>query len=82
LENQRGSTDRNINSAEIFSSSTKLAKNRKGNTMGKILKVKKDGDQVVMTVLLESGSKEKWTYEREETSAGFSYLQVSREDAR
>jgi hypothetical protein len=50
--------------------------------MGKILKYTRDGDQIVMKVELESGAREKWTYEREETSNGFSIIQVNREDAR
>lgn len=50
--------------------------------MSKILKTTRDGDYVIMTVELDSGGREDWTYEREETSTGFSYIQVNREDAR
>lgn len=52
------------------------------NKESKILKATRDGDQVTLKVQLESGAREKWTYEREFTSAGVSYHQVSREDAR
>jgi hypothetical protein len=49
--------------------------------MSKILKTIRDGDQVVMTVQLDSGTREKWTYEMEINGDGTrSYLQVNRED--
>jgi hypothetical protein len=46
--------------------------------MGKILNAVREDDQVILTVQLDSGSKEKWTYVREEGA----YLQVNREDTK
>lgn len=46
--------------------------------MGKILKYVREDNQVHMFVELDSGAKEKWTYERQ----GNDLHQVNREDAR
>lgn len=48
--------------------------------MSKILEIKREGHQVVMTVQLESGHKQNWTYEKEETSTGRSFIMVDREE--
>lgn len=48
--------------------------------MGKILEITKEGSDVVMTVELDSGHREKWTYRKEETSTGKSITMVDREE--
>lgn len=50
--------------------------------MVKIVQVTRDGDQFVMTVERDGGQKETWTYEREETSVGVSFIMVDRDDDR
>jgi hypothetical protein len=49
--------------------------------MSQLIKVTQDGPTFVMTVELESGHKERWTYRREEHSGLVSYTMIDREDA-
>lgn len=46
--------------------------------MGKILKFEREGDQISMTVQLESGHKERWTYVQEDGAI----VQINKEDLR
>jgi hypothetical protein len=48
--------------------------------MGKILEIERNGDNGTITVQLASGHKERWEYQRVETSTGISYIMVDRED--
>jgi hypothetical protein len=48
---------------------------------GTIKKILREGSVFVMTVELQSGDHEEWTYVREETSNGLSYSMIGREDA-
>jgi hypothetical protein len=62
-----------------------MSKNGKSKANAKeraLLNVEVDGDISVITVRLEGGHKEKWTYEREEIDGLVSYSMIGREDAR
>ena len=49
--------------------------------MANAIKVKRHGQTLFsMEVVLETGSKERWYYQREETAHGVSYSMVERED--
>jgi hypothetical protein len=53
----------------------------KGSNMSKYLKVTRTGEsQFVMTVEMESGHKEDWTYQREEHNGCVSFTMVNREE--
>jgi hypothetical protein len=49
--------------------------------MPKTIKITQHGSQFTMLVELESGHKERWTYQREETNIGVNYVMIDREDA-
>lgn len=48
--------------------------------MGKILNYKHSDNTIIMTVQLEGGNKQEWTYIREKTALGYNYLMIDRKE--